>query len=695
MFGSRRPRAVAAGFWVSLVAAAAVSAIPGSAGATTSAVTTPVFSDGFESGNLSQWTRSSGVSVQQQVTYAGSWAARATTNGAPAYAYQSLGTPLSELYYDGRFNVIGQNGASASLVRFRTSSAGSILTILRRSDNKLAYYNEVTGVTTVGPTVSAGAWHELEVHVLINGASSLIEVWLDGTQISALTKTDSLGSTPVGRVYIGDPASGRTFDYAFDNESVWNMSGDASQSVPVSQSQPTVPADLAVTGATQSSISIGWSPSTGNDGALSYGLFLNGARIGTTAATAYTFSSLACGTSYTLAVDALDAAGGASGPATLIAATSPCNDPTPPSAPSGLAVTQATTSSLSVAWTASTDNLGVLGYDLFLNGSKIGTTAATSYTFNGLACGTTYTVGVDSYDAARNISARVSLNASTSPCAAGSPGATAVSELVFPTNPGIPGATLPQHACEDPSPSTGCAGDSGFNHSDYEGWGNASGSNDRMKFVSDPGGSGKTVVQFDVYGTDTSDQFNQVKTNLWKSPADNCDGCEAWYAVGFYIPKGFVYPDTWFLLMQNHGGAGNPAQAIELRVPPGGGSVRNYIYWKDQTAPTSGWTYFPLGPVQEGHWVYIVAHIYLTTASNGSVQVWYKADSLPDVSATPAVNHRNINTLYPGYGAGTASLPLYRDAGPSSQHQIVYYCGYHRAATAASALNLSNCPTGN
>jgi len=46
-----------------------------------------VFSDGFESGNLSQWTASSGMTVQQPVVYAGSWAARATSTGSPAYAY--------------------------------------------------------------------------------------------------------------------------------------------------------------------------------------------------------------------------------------------------------------------------------------------------------------------------------------------------------------------------------------------------------------------------------------------------------------------------------------------------------------------------------------------------------------------------------------------------------------------------------
>ena len=475
-------------------------------------------------------------------------------------------------------------------MRFRTAAGAPILTILRRNDSKLAYFNEVTRTTKAGPAVSSGAWHDLEVHVLVNGNSSLVEIWIDGTKVSQLSKTDALGTTPVGRVYIGDPAGGRTFDYAFDNEMVWTKAGTV----------PTTPTALSVTGTTQSSVSVTWGASASSTGIAGYNLLENGSVVATTTQTSFTFGSLPCGTSFTFGVAGLDTAGQVSSPATLIAATSPCGITTP------------------------------------------------------------------------------------------SP----VSDLQFPAGlPGPAGTTLPEHGCADPSPSVGCVLDNGFNRSDYAGWGSTSGTNDRMKWVQDPSGSGKTVAQFNVYGTDVSDQFSQVKANLWRTPSDNCDGCDAWFAVGFYIPSGFVFPDTWFLLMQNHGGAGNPAQAIELRTPPGGGSVRNYIYWKNQTAPTSGWTYFPLAPVQEGHWVYVVAHIYLTTTENGYAQVWYHADSLPNISLPPLVDDENINTLYPGYGTGTASLPLYRDASSDpNQHQIVDYCGYHRAATAAVAMTLPHCP---
>jgi chitodextrinase len=410
MFGSRRHLAAAAGFWVLLLAAAAaISFIPGA----TAAAEVPVFSDGFESGNLSQWTGSNGMTVQQQVTHTGSWGVRATTTGTSGYAYKTLNTPLTELIYDGWFDAISQQSPNVSVVRFRTPGVGPILSIIRRANNRIATYNEVTGATSVGPAVSAGAWHELEVHLLLNGTSSLVEVWLDGTRISALSKTDSLGTNPVGRVYVGDPASGRSFDYAYDDQVV-----SAADSTP-----PSTPTGLTVTGATLGSTSLRWNASSDNVGVLGYDLFLNGSRIGTTTGTNYTFSGLSCGTSYTLGVDAFDAAGNTSGQATVIVSTVSCGgappDNQPPTTPTGLNITGATPTAISLAWNASKDNVGVAGYDLFRNSARVGTTTGTSYMFTGLDCGTSYTLGVDAVDAAGNVSEHATITAATSSCGGG------------------------------------------------------------------------------------------------------------------------------------------------------------------------------------------------------------------------------------------------------------------------------------
>jgi hypothetical protein len=58
----------------------------------------------------------------------------------------------------------------------------------------------------------------------------------------------------------------------------------------------------------------------------------------------------------------------------------------------------------------------VSGYELFLNGSKVGTTTATNYTFANLGCGTSYTLAVDAFDAAGNRSQRSSVSGTTSAC---------------------------------------------------------------------------------------------------------------------------------------------------------------------------------------------------------------------------------------------------------------------------------------
>jgi chitodextrinase len=188
---------------------------------------------------------------------------------------------------------------------------------------------------------------------------------------------------------------------------------------------PTAPTGLAVTGITQTGVSLTWNPATDNVGVTGYALYVNGTKVGTTTQTSYGFSGLNCGTSYTLAVAAYDAAGNVSATATNTPATSACSDTTRPTVPGSLSVTGTTQTSISVAWNAATDNVGVTGYALYVNGTKVGTTAQTSYSFSGLSCGTSYTLGVAAYDAAGNVSSTPTVTAATYSCVASGPCGTA------------------------------------------------------------------------------------------------------------------------------------------------------------------------------------------------------------------------------------------------------------------------------
>ena len=71
---------------------------------------------------------------------------------------------------------------------------------------------------------------------------------------------------------------------------------------------------------------------------------------------------------------------------------------------------------MTFGWSASTDNVGVAGYTVFLNGSSLGTTSSTSYPLSSLSCGTSYVLGVSAYDAAGNASTAQTLTSATLAC---------------------------------------------------------------------------------------------------------------------------------------------------------------------------------------------------------------------------------------------------------------------------------------
>jgi chitinase len=84
-----------------------------------------------------------------------------------------------------------------------------------------------------------------------------------------------------------------------------------------------------------------------------------------------------------------------------------------PTTPSGLQTSAITATSVTLSWTASTDNVGVTGYRLFNGGTQITTVTGTNHMFKGLAASTAYTFGVEAYDAADNTSATASKGATT------------------------------------------------------------------------------------------------------------------------------------------------------------------------------------------------------------------------------------------------------------------------------------------
>ena len=92
------------------------------------------------------------------------------------------------------------------------------------------------------------------------------------------------------------------------------------------------------------------------------------------------------------------------------------SDTTAPTAPTAFAKTGATATTIATSWTPSTDNVGVTGYRLYRGGNQVDTTTDPAYTFTGLTCNTSYSLGVEAVDAAGNVSPRTPLTASSGAC---------------------------------------------------------------------------------------------------------------------------------------------------------------------------------------------------------------------------------------------------------------------------------------
>jgi hypothetical protein len=101
---------------------------------------------------------------------------------------------------------------------------------------------------------------------------------------------------------------------------------------------------------------------------------------------------------------------------TIASSSPPAGDTTSPSMPTSLTTSGVTQTSVTLAWSPSTDDVGVTGYDALRDGTLAGTTTGTQYTFGGLACGTAYTLAVKARDAAGNSSGTNSVTVSTTAC---------------------------------------------------------------------------------------------------------------------------------------------------------------------------------------------------------------------------------------------------------------------------------------
>jgi chitodextrinase len=169
---------------------------------------------------------------------------------------------------------------------------------------------------------------------------------------------------------------------------------------------PTAPTNLTAAAASSSQINLSWTASTDDVGVTGYDVYRGATLVGSSTTTSYSDTGLTASTAYSYTVKAKDAAANVSAASNTASATTQAPaDTQAPTAPTSLTATAVSNSQIDLSWTASTDNVAVTEYNVYRDGTLVGSSTSPSYSDTGLSTSTAYSYTVKAVDAAANLSA--------------------------------------------------------------------------------------------------------------------------------------------------------------------------------------------------------------------------------------------------------------------------------------------------
>ena len=181
---------------------------------------------------------------------------------------------------------------------------------------------------------------------------------------------------------------------------------------------PDAPTAVRTADVTETTAHVAWEAALDNVATTGYNAYVNGEKVNTklVTATEYDLTGLTPATDYSVEIEAVDAAGNVSEKSEAATfTTAKAVDTEAPSVPTDVKASDVTKTGATVTWIASTDNEGVAGYNVYVNGAQVNDTlvATTEYVLTGLTEGTEYTVEVEAVDTNNNVSAKAAVTFTT------------------------------------------------------------------------------------------------------------------------------------------------------------------------------------------------------------------------------------------------------------------------------------------
>ncbi len=169
---------------------------------------------------------------------------------------------------------------------------------------------------------------------------------------------------------------------------------------------PTAITFLVETEVTEKNVNISFGGAEDNNGIVGYEIYRDGKLIGRTSSTSFSDSSVYSNTEYTYTVYAYDEEGNraSSSPALTVKTL---EDSVIPSKPLNLGIKTRTGSSITLEWSPSTDNVKVVGYNIYADGELVGENIFNAYyKVKNLENMHVYKFTVEAIDKAGNVSER-------------------------------------------------------------------------------------------------------------------------------------------------------------------------------------------------------------------------------------------------------------------------------------------------